>query len=110
MKLFDETMLDKEVLQVAPGESTDDRPEAGSRGSYVRGYGSVATSCLKAGGPVTVNLPLFGSASGCRRAAIFTHYNLNAAILVTGVSGRFCGVKVLALTTSGFNASVNLIA
>jgi putative transposase len=30
-KLLAEAMLDKEALQVALGESTDDRPEAGSR-------------------------------------------------------------------------------
>jgi len=30
-KLPAEAMLDREALQVAPGESTDDRPEAGSR-------------------------------------------------------------------------------
>jgi putative transposase len=31
-KLLAEAMLDKEALQVALGRSTDDRPEAGSRG------------------------------------------------------------------------------
>ena len=29
---------------------------------------------------------------------------------VTGVSGSFCDVKVFALTTSGFTASINLMA
>lgn len=34
-KLLAETMLDKEALQVLWVESSDDRPEAGSRGSHV---------------------------------------------------------------------------
>lgn len=34
-KLLAEAMLDKEALQVALGERTDDRPEAGSRGVEV---------------------------------------------------------------------------
>ena len=37
-------------------------------------------------------------------------WHLNAAVLVTGVSGSFCDVKVFALTTSGFTASINLMA
>jgi hypothetical protein len=33
-----------------------------------------------------------------------TELALDAAVLVTGVSGSFCDVKVFALTTSGFTA------
>lgn len=61
-KLLAQAMLDKERLQVALGESTDDRPEAGNR---VRGHVPLPTSCLQDCRSFAVNLRLFGSAASC---------------------------------------------
>lgn len=56
------------------GENTDDRPEAGNRGVDVWCDLSVVTLCLQAHRFIPVDLPLWGSVSGCWCAFIRAYH------------------------------------
>ena len=112
-KLLAEAMLDKEALQVALGRKYWRQTRSGKPWKSCARL-RVCRNVVPAGWqvcpcqPADIRLSVRLLTRSCLYASQSWH--LNAAVLVTGVSGSFCDVKVFALTTSGFTASINLMA